>query len=128
MESDEELRKQIIAVAERAKDIQKSISGAVHKCRLLLCNFDIIFIAHHNYFPIDMMDVTFNDDLHNPLKTRTVYNGHIMGFDMSTKVHSLPRVYVQVDDPPVEIKVYLVDLNEQYRVRIHIMRSYYDFS
>ena len=59
-----------------------------------------------------MMDCTFARDLEKPPHNRIQFKGAVFGFDFTNDV-GLPRMYIQIEDPPVEIKVYFVDLNEQ---------------
>ncbi len=80
--ADEALREQVIEAGNRSKGLQRELTKAVH----------------HR-----LMDQLFADDLQLPVERRPARVGTVLGVRSS-------RLYVQLDDPPMEIKVYAEDL------------------
>jgi len=76
------LRDAVIAAANAAKSTQSALQKAVHKLAL---------------------DAIFEPELERDASDRTRFLGTIMGLRGS-------RLYVELDDPPVEVKIYVRDL------------------
>ncbi len=81
-EEDNRLRKAVVAAANRAKEIQRRLERAIHKVAL---------------------DAILNDDMKSPESERPDRTGTILGVRPS-------RLYVRLDSPPIEVKVYASDL------------------
>ena len=81
-DEDEHLRRRVIAAANQAKTLQRQVTRAVERLA---------------------MDDLFGLDASRKRSERTVRPGTIFGINAS-------RLYVQLDEPPLEIKVYVRDL------------------
>jgi len=95
-ESDILLRDRVIRAARRAKATQKKLGGALH---------------------MHMLNLTFYSDLQKRLPKRPVYRGVVMGMDFSESRGKGRRVYVKLEDPSIEIKVFGEDLDYHYGCR-----------
>jgi len=96
VQTDSELREQVILSARRAKAVQKRLSGAVF---------------------LHVMNLTFYKDLQQGVQKRRLYKGTILGIDYSNARNKSRRCYVKLDDPGIEIKVYGEDLDYFYNCR-----------
>ena len=83
-EEDERLRGQVIAIANQAKATQTALQKSVHKLAL---------------------DTLFLPELKKNPEERKTFRGTIMGLRES-------RLYVELDEPPVEVKVYTQDMTQ----------------
>ncbi|MBI5513303.1 MAG: RNB domain-containing ribonuclease [Deltaproteobacteria bacterium] len=81
---DEALRLRVVAAANRSKVVQASVNRAVNAAAL---------------------DALFGAELRLPEEARAVRSGVVVGFEDG-------RVHVTLDDPPMDVKVYHVDLSE----------------
>ncbi len=88
--ADEELRELVIQAANRSKQLQ----GRLNK--------DVIKLA---------VDALFEHDLHQPMTERPARPATVMGL-------SAHRLYARLDDPPVDLKVYLDDLQARLGVEL----------
>jgi len=96
IKADLQIRKKVIRAAEKAKQRQKKIGGALF---------------------LHMMNTIFYKDLQiRSLKDRPFYTGVVMGMDFSARKKS-SRIYVKLQDPPMEVKVAAEDLNDQFECR-----------
>ena len=93
---DEALREQVIEAGNRARSLQRRIERQVHKLAL---------------------DQWFAADLERPLEERPVHEGTVLGVRSS-------RLYVQLDDPPLEFKIYTAHLEQldSAEVQVHPAR------
>lgn len=89
------VRDNVIRAARRAKEIQKCLSSMVF---------------------LHMLNTLFYSDLRLRLNQRKMYQGVVMGMDFSDRQKSR-RVYVQLDEPHIQIKVYGEDLDYHYNCR-----------
>jgi ribonuclease R len=94
-ELDIELRKQVLRAGNRAKEVQRQLTKQVHRLAL---------------------DLLLDRELSRPEEQRPHYRGTIMGLTGS-------RLYVQLDDPAVDIKVYVADLEKQLKCRLDLALS-----
>lgn len=78
------LRTSVIQAANRAREIQREIDKAVDSCA----------IGHILSHDIDL-----------PLESRPIYSGTILGMKSTA-------LYVRLDMPPIELKVYVYDMQE----------------
>jgi ribonuclease R len=90
---DESIRKQVIIAANRSKERQRSLTKAVTR----LCINDLL-----------------ERDLDMPAGSRSVYRGTILGLRPT-------RLYVGLDAPPVELKVYVEDLEAHAGVDLEVV-------
>jgi ribonuclease R len=90
---DEAIRKRVISAANRSKERQRSLTKAVTR----LCINDLL-----------------KRDLDLPQAERSVYRGTILGIRPT-------RLYVGLDAPPVELKVYVEDLEAHAGVDLEIV-------
>ena len=95
IKDDVKLRKKIIKAAKKGKRIQKDLNKALH---------------------LHLMDLHFYRQLQIDVDKRPLMPGRIMGIDFSRKSRR-SRLYVRLEDPPMEIKVYGSDLAAQWKVR-----------
>ncbi|MBN2498145.1 MAG: RNB domain-containing ribonuclease [Deltaproteobacteria bacterium] len=84
-ERDEALREQVVQSANRARERQRQVEKGVLKLAV---------------------DELLRTDLLVPMGSRSTYTGTVLGMRPS-------RIYVSLDSPPVEIKVYTDDLQER---------------
>jgi hypothetical protein len=89
------VRDNVIRAARRAKEIQKRLSSMVF---------------------LHMLNTLFYQDLRLRINQRKTYTGVVMGMDFSDRERSR-RVYVQLDEPHIQIKVYGEDLDYHYNCR-----------
>jgi ribonuclease R len=96
---DEALRLRVVAAANRSKVVQASVNRAVNAAAL---------------------DALFGAELRLPEEARAVRTGVVVGFEDG-------RVHVTLEDPPMDVKVYHVDLSsllggpvEASRVRLRV--------
>jgi ribonuclease R len=94
-ERDIELREQVLQAGNRAKEIQRQLTKQAHRL---------------------VLDRLLDQELSRPEAQRPHYRGTIMGLTGS-------RLYVQLDDPAVDIKVYVADLETQLRCKLRLDRS-----
>jgi len=98
-EADIELREKVILASNRCKDIQKEIDHMVNSL---------------------VLDSLFRPELEFDPESRKHYNGTIMGMKDS-------RIYVMLDSPRIEIKVYTEDLEKnsgkKFSYRFHVMEE-----
>lgn len=98
-EADIELREKVILASNRCKDIQKEIDHMVNSL---------------------VLDSLFRPELEFDPESRKHYNGTIMGMKDS-------RIYVMLDSPRIEIKVYTEDLERysgrKFSYRFHVMEE-----
>ena len=94
-EEDEELRLRVISAANAAKERQRRVTKDVSRLAL---------------------DQLLRHDLSLPTRQRPVYRGTILGMSSS-------RLYVSLDDPPVELKVYQGDLERELGQRLRLAPS-----
>ncbi len=83
--ADEALREAVIEAGNRSKKIQRRITREAHKLA---------------------MDQSFERELEMDYKDRPVHVGTVLGVRPS-------RLYVQLDNPPMEVKVYHDDIGDQ---------------
>lgn len=91
-EEDLALRDSVVAAANRAKDIQRRLDRSVHKLGL---------------------DAVLRGDLARSTNERPLRHGTVLGVRPS-------RLYVRLDDPPMEIKVYTADLERALGCRLEM--------
>ena len=94
-EKDDDLRQQVISAANAAKERQRRASK------------DVMRLA---------LDDLLRGDLTLPEQQRPVYRGTIMGLTAS-------RLYVSLDAPPVELKVYVQDLEQALGLSLRLLDS-----
>jgi ribonuclease R len=94
-EHDIELREQVLDAGNRAKEVQRQLTKQAHRL---------------------VLDRLLDQELSRPEAQRRRYRGTIMGLTGS-------RLYVQLDDPAVDIKVYVADLEKQLRCELSLDRS-----
>ena len=94
-EQDEQLREQIIQAANRAKQLQSRITK------------DVTRLA---------VDQLLGEDLKMPEPERPTYTGTLTGLTAT-------RLYVRLDAPPVDIKVYLQDLQSRLGLEFQLQRD-----
>ena len=92
-EQDQELRQRVISAANGAKQRQRRLSKDVSRLAL---------------------DDLLEGDLALPLEQRPVHRGTIMGLTAS-------RLYVSLDSPPVELKVYLCDMERELGLSLRLL-------
>ncbi len=88
-EEDERARESVIKSGNRSKDMQKNLDKSVRKL---------------------VVDQVFNGEISKASEKRTVYTGTILGIKQS-------RLYVRLHEVPVEIKVYVEELERHYKVK-----------
>lgn len=76
---DEQLREQVVEAANRAKDVQRNITNEANRL---------------------VLDQLFDDDLRLPQAERPRRRGTVMGLNRG-------KVYVLLDEPPIDVKVYV---------------------
>ncbi|WP_236516619.1 RNB domain-containing ribonuclease [Sandaracinus amylolyticus] len=81
-EDAEALRERVVDAANRSKDVQRAITDLVNR---------------------RVIDRLFEADLTHPRASRRVWRGTVMGVAGS-------KLHVQLDDPGIDVKVYLYDL------------------
>ena len=87
---DEDLRAEVIRAANRSKDRQKQVEA------------DILKIAAEDYFsPL----------LQRPYAERPSHQGTLLGLKST-------RMYVRLDDPPIELKIYLDQLENDLQIAL----------
>lgn len=86
---DTALREAVIKSADAAKTLQSQLGKAVDSLAI---------------------DAFFKSELEKPFEQRTRYSGTVMGL-------AATRVYLTFDDPPLEIKIYIEDLENFTRKR-----------
>jgi ribonuclease R len=94
-EEDEALRARIIDVANRAKQGQGQLNKAVSQLAI---------------------DDLFTKDLVKPVAERTIFSGVILGIQAT-------RLYIRMNKPPVEIKIYVDDLKDCFGEGIELSRE-----
>ena len=95
LEDDLRTRKEVIKVAKKGKRIQKDLSKAMH---------------------LHMMDTTFYAQLLLEADKRPIMPGVIVGIDFARR-SKRSRLYVSLEDPQLEIKIYGGDLAAQWGTR-----------
>ena len=95
LEDDLRTRNKVIKVAKKGKRIQKDLSKAMH---------------------LHMMDTTFYKHLLLETDERPIMPGVIVGIDFARR-SKRSRLYVSLEDPPLEIKIYGGDLAAQWGTR-----------
>lgn len=85
--ADEALRLEVVDAGNRAKELQKQLDKAANKL---------------------VIDRFLKDELARPVETRRAWLGTIMGVRAD-------KLYVELDHPPIELKVYTRDLPEGRR-------------
>ncbi len=95
---DEALREKVIEVANRSKETQKKLNKAVMKRAI---------------------DQLFDRQLRQPAEQRDTFEGTVMSVRST-------RVYVQLDEPAISVKVYLRELSKLtgYQYRLHSSGAY----
>ena len=94
-EADDQLRQLVISAANAAKERQRRVTKDVTRLAL---------------------DDLLGGDLALPEQQRPVYRGTILGLTSS-------RLYVSLDDPPVELKVYVQDLEQTLGLSLRLLDS-----
>lgn len=94
-EDDEAYRKAIIKSGNRAREIQKNIEKAVNRL---------------------VVDQLFSSELKVPLDQRKIHSGTILGIKAS-------RLYVRLDDIPLEIKVYTSGIEKQQGQKLNYQKD-----
>ena len=89
-DDDERLRQQVIEAANRARQTQRELDREANRM---------------------VLDQLFGDDLGRPLAQRPARRGTVLGISRS-------KVHVGLDDPPIDVKVYLYHLAEQRGERL----------
>lgn len=89
-DDDESLRRQVIEAANRARQTQRELDREANRM---------------------VLDQLFGDDLGRPLAQRPARRGTVLGISRS-------KVHVGLDDPPIDVKVYLYHLAEQRGERL----------
>ena len=89
---DEALRERIVLRSNEAKQIQGRINQLAH---------------------LYVLDQLFANDLLRPVKDRTHWRGTVMGLTRD-------KLHVTFEEPPVDVKLYVDDLEEQLRTRVEL--------
>ncbi len=92
LEEDEALRTQIVERSNEAKRIQSRINQLSH---------------------LYVLDQLFGQDLERDYEARTVWRGTVMGLTQS-------KVHVTFEEPPVDVKLYTDDLEEQLKTPVEL--------
>ncbi len=87
---DERLREQVVEAANRARQTQRELDREVNR---------------------RVLDQLFGDDLERDLDRRPRHRGTVLGISRS-------KVHVGLDDPPIDVKVYLYHLGRQRGARL----------
>ncbi len=87
---DEGLRRQVVEAANRARQTQRELDREVNR---------------------RVLDQLFGDDLRQPLADRPRRRGTVLGISRS-------KVHVGLDDPPIDVKVYIHHLKRQLGGRV----------
>jgi ribonuclease R len=94
-EEDRLLRESIIESGNRSKDVQKNLDRSVRKL---------------------IVDQVFSGEINRSPAARRVYTGTILGIKSS-------RLYVRFHDLPVEVKVYVEELERHYSMKFHYVKD-----
>ncbi len=89
-EEDETTRKAVIPAGNRSKEVQKNLDRAVNKL---------------------VVDQVFREDLDLPGEERRIHEGTILGIKST-------RLYVRLHDIPLEVKVYVEEMEKELGVRM----------
>lgn len=89
---DEALRDRVVERSNEAKQIQGRINQLAH---------------------LYVLDQLFANDLARPVPERTSWHGTVMGLTRD-------KVHVTFEEPPVDVKLYVDDLEEQLRTRVEL--------
>ena len=89
---DVRLRKEVISAAMKAKYTQKRINKSIHKAA---------------------MDQFLGSELDKNPRARKFFEAVIVGINVFDK-RSHPKVFVALKDPPLEVKIRLTDIMDQY--------------
>jgi ribonuclease R len=94
-EADAALREQVIAAANAAKNTQRTLTRAANKL---------------------VLDALFRQEMAAAVADRPAHTGTVMGC-------SDAKLYVQLDEPPLEVKVYLRDLSRALGAPAELVRG-----
>ena len=89
---DEALRDRVVERSNEAKRIQGRINQLAH---------------------LYVLDQLFDNDLARPVEERTRWHGTVMGLTRD-------KVHVTFEEPPVDVKLYIDDLEEQLRTKVEL--------
>jgi ribonuclease R len=90
--ADEELRDRVVEVANRARQVQRSVEKAADRL---------------------VLDQLLTDDLDRPAEDRAAHPGTLVGLSPS-------RAYVLLEEPPIDAKVYFRDLERLLGHRLRV--------